>query len=397
MRVWPTDLRSPSSDLGNFLPRLAGQDYKSLVRALVIGAGIAGLATAWHLAKSGVKVTIVEREPLPFSHSSGRNAAIFRALEEVPQAIGLARRSAEILDELIGREAWFQGTGLFLVAEHECSLKVLGELARSHEFPCEQLERKELWKRVPLLKGGRSQFGLWLAEAGVLDPAAISGALLKELSKREVRLVASQEVVQVRRGEGQLFRVLFRDGSADPTELVVVASGAWAAELGAGLGCPVPLRPLRRHLVHLMDRGVKPRPCTATVWDVEQPTYFRPESGGWLASPGDEELSPPSTPQSDPAALELLAERLAELAPGLARAEVRRSWACLRTFAPDRAPLVGPDRRCQGLIWLAGLGGFGMTLGLALGELAAKSALGELALPDAFRPNRFADGFSSQD
>jgi D-arginine dehydrogenase len=51
---------------------------------------------------------------------------------------------------------------------------------------------------------------------------------------------------------------------------------------------------------------------------------------------------------------------------------VRRVWACLRTFAPNRDFHAGADARVPGLFWVAGLGGRGMTCGLALGERVAQ-------------------------
>ena len=108
----------------------------------------------------------------------------------------------------------------------------------------------------------------------------------------------------------------------------------------------------------------------------ELEVYFRPESGGVLASPCDEVPWPPSLPPTDADALERLADRLAKLAPGLGLAAVRRAWACLRTFAPDRMPVIGPDPRVEGLFWLVALGGSGMSVGVGAGELLAAVVAG---------------------
>jgi D-arginine dehydrogenase len=106
--------------------------------------------------------------------------------------------------------------------------------------------------------------------------------------------------------------------------------------------------------------------------DGDQELYFRAESGGVLCSPCDAQAWVPGVPSSDPAALELLAAKLARSAPALAAARVRRAWACLRTFAPDGELVVGADPRVAGLCWLAGLGGRGMGVALGAGELLAE-------------------------
>lgn len=105
--------------------------------------------------------------------------------------------------------------------------------------------------------------------------------------------------------------------------------------------------------------------------------YFRPESGGVLASPCDEDPFQPCIPPESELARELLAEKLLRIAPRVANASIKRSWACLRTFAPDRAIIAGLDPRISGLFWSAGLGGYGMTAGVATGELVANLICGQ--------------------
>ena len=125
------------------------------------------------------------------------------------------------------------------------------------------------------------------------------------------------------------------------------------------------------------------------MWALGVEVYFRPESGGVLASPCDEIPWPPSLPPTDAGALETLADRLAQLAPRLGQAAVRRAWACLRTFAPDRVPVIGADPRVAGLYWLAALGGSGMSVGVGAGELLAALVAGrDHPLAPAVAPDR---------
>jgi D-arginine dehydrogenase len=76
-------------------------------------------------------------------------------------------------------------------------------------------------------------------------------------------------------------------------------------------------------------------------------------------------------PALDPEAEDLLVDKLLMHAPGLADISLRRSWACLRTFAPDRLPVIGWDPEIDGLFHVSGLGGFGVTTSLAIGEVAS--------------------------
>jgi D-arginine dehydrogenase len=152
-------------------------------------------------------------------------------------------------------------------------------------------------------------------------------------------------------------------------DVVVDASGAWAGRLGRE-GRPLPLRALRRHLF-VTGRPALPTEGHPYVWVEDAAFYFRPEGDGLLFSPCDETEMPAGEPPTDPAASELLAAKLERHAPAFGELPLRRGWACLRTFAPDRRPLIGWDPALPGLFHVSGLGGFGMGCSVAIGELAA--------------------------
>ena len=94
----------------------------------------------------------------------------------------------------------------------------------------------------------------------------------------------------------------------------------------------------------------------------------------------------------DELAVATAADRVARLAPRLAPRHVKRAWAGLRTFAPDRVPVVGEDPRLPGFFWLAGQGGCGIETSGAVGLIAADLLLdGHTARFDAAQlaPGRF--------
>jgi glycine/D-amino acid oxidase-like deaminating enzyme len=359
-------------------------------RIAIVGGGIAGLSTAYHLARGGAAaVTLFEREALVAAHSSARNAAIYVGISG--GAWGeLSRRSRELLDDMLGRARWLRTAGFIFVAGDEPALGEEVALARAAGAPHVVLGRGELEARVPVLAGGFAEAGLLLPEAGVLDIHLITSHLAERAHAAGVRIALGQEVARVRVSDGRAQGVELASGEVAQADAVVLAPGAWAASLGASCEAVLPLQPLRRHLAQLdpADRVDDEGP---TVWALgeELEVYFRPESGGVLASPCDEVPWPPSLPPSDPDALERLADRLAKLAPGLGLAAVRRAWACLRTFAPDRVPIIGADPRVDGLYWLAALGGSGMSVGVAAGELLAALVAGrDQPLAAAVNPGR---------
>jgi len=172
------------------------------------------------------------------------------------------------------------------------------------------------------------------------------------------------------------FRVETDQGPVE-AGLLVNAAGAWAGDVGrmAG-GLAIPFLPLRRHLIW-SDRPYPPdRPY---AWWADRPLYLRPEAGGLLLCACEETAVPLPPrgvqPGTDDAVLEGLHASLRELAPDWADLPVTRRWCGLRTFAPDRRFVLGFDPVNPRLYWVAGLGGHGMTSGLAVGETAARGLL----------------------
>lgn len=356
---------------------------------IVIGGGIAGLSAAWGLCRAKVgPLLLLEHDAQLFAHASGRNAAIYRPAEELVPVAALAMRSARHLDDLFGaRERWLREDGLALTSRSHLRLLRLANASASAGVGLEWLDAAELVRRAPALAGGHAALALWVARAGVLDLHAIATALATEvraaggrieLARRARVVVESSRVVAVE-----------DEGVERHTDTAVIAAGAWASDLGAACGAPMPLAPSRRHLA-LVEPEIPLPPGAPTVWDLDLGAYLRPECGAVLASPGDSALCTAEDPSPDPTVLEVLAEKLASMAPSLASAGVRRLWACRRTFAPDGLGVVGQDARVRGLFWLAGLGGHGMSAGVALGEvLAAAVSRGDDPLRACLSPARF--------
>ena len=359
-------------------------------RVAVVGGGIAGLAASYQLMRAGVRTVVVyEREPAVFTHSSGRNAAIFRPLDIDGAVSSLVARSGELLDELMGmRSRWLYAMPLLLLAEQARTLEPLLATAESLAVEVSVLESEQLLWRAPLLKGGAVKYALEIPGAGVLNTHAIAMQLSCALRALGGVLRVRSRVVRVEQTNGRVTSVALSNGEMQVYDAVVVASGAWSNELSATAGTRLPLTPFRRHLALLDD--VAP-PSMPILWDIERELYFRAESAAILASPGDAEEVDALSYATDPRALEVLYDKALRVAPRIAGAGVRRLWACFRTLAPDGLPVIGEDAKVRGLYWLAGLGGFGMSAGLAAGEVLARTLLDRARPRDAlFSPRRFA-------
>lgn len=339
---------------------------------IVIGGGVAGLAAAAWLAPKQ-RVVLLERDDALAGRASGNSAAIFRTLEADAASAALPRRSRELLAEEF-RPGLLEPTGLLLVSDQAGVLGALAREANMAGVAHARLEGRQLAELAPSLAGGCSREGLLLRDSGVLDAPALMRELAQRARAHGAELRTGSASARIERERDRVTGVLLADSGRIAAGHVIVAAGAWSAEIGGAAGAALPLSPMRRHLIELRCSGVE-AVREPVVWRLDDEVYFRRATGVVLASPCDELRSSPSALALDPNAELELARKLSRLAPGFARAPTQRVWPCLRTFASDRELVLGEDPRVRGLHWFSGLGGRGMSVALAAAELLAESVL----------------------
>jgi D-arginine dehydrogenase len=152
-------------------------------------------------------------------------------------------------------------------------------------------------------------------------------------------------------------------------DAVVLAAGAWSGALASAAGLRRPLVPVRRTILEIEAPAGADGPW---IWIDDAGVYLRPDGDRFLACPCDEQVDAPGGGGGpSPAAARLLRDKLDRYVPAAPRSAAVAGWTGLRTFAPDRRPILGPDPAVLGLHWAAGLGGFGVTTAPAVGEAVA--------------------------
>jgi D-arginine dehydrogenase len=210
-----------------------------------------------------------------------------------------------------------------------------------------------------------------MAGDGALDVNELLDGYLRRARRAGAEIRCSTEVTGLVVEGGRCTGVRTCSGEIR-AERVVNAAGAWASLVCSAAGAtPVRLEPRRRSVItYAPPPGVEPRGWPFVKGEAHR-VYLKNEAGDLLMSPMDETPVAPHDPHPDEAAVAEGVERLRALAPSLVPRAVKRSWAGLRTFAPDGLPVVGEDPLLPGLFWLAALGGTGIVTSPVIGEIAA--------------------------
>jgi D-arginine dehydrogenase len=326
-------------------------------------------------------VIVAEAEEVCGHHSSGRSASFshFGIGNKIVRTLTAQSRAFFQLPPTGFSEAPLsrRAPALFIATRDTITaLDALHSLMSPFAPGLRQVGEAELSDIVPVLRTGGDDL-----IAGLLDPDGLkldSDALLQGYARAArgagVTIVQGFRVAAIDRRQ-DLWTLTSEDKATLEAPLLVNAAGAWADLIAAQAGLsPLGLTPLRRTAIVVdapegMD--VRAWPFTKSVVD---DFYMLPEGGKLISSPVDEVPDEPGDAQPEELDVAIAAAKVEEYTT-LPIHRIARRWAGLRTFAPDRSPVVGADPRAPSFFWLAGQGGFGLQTAPAVAAAAASLLL----------------------
>jgi D-arginine dehydrogenase len=336
---------------------------------VIVGGGIAGASLGAEIAASR-RTLIVEAEDQCGYHATGRSAAFYLESYGGPDVTRLTLASRDFLSappEEFSDHGFLRMRGDLHITRDE-----LPELPA--EVESRVVEREELERLIP---GIRPEWRRALFEPGCadIDVGALHAAYLRQFRRAggevrtRARLVGAEQ-----KDEG--WEVRLEDGSALTASTIVDAAGAWADDVAVACGArPLGIVPKRRTMVQLRV-GRSGLRDLSLVDDSKGTFYFKGEGDNsvWL-SPHDEIPTDPCDAAPDEIDVATAIDRFEQVVDWRVE-RVERSWAGLRTFAPDRLPVYGFDSDLPGFFWCAGQGGFGIQTSPAAAKMAAALLLG---------------------
>ncbi len=344
---------------------------------VVIGAGITGASSAWHLASRGMRVVVLEKDAAPAMGSTGKSAAGVRVQFTTEANIRLSMHSLPVYREFKerhGHDVGYQDIGYLLLVPHdrwESHLESV-ELQRSLGAPVEVLDPDEAQRYVTFETDGLAgaTYGPW---DGVIDPHMATHAWVSMGRALGVDFRLNSPVTGVeRKGPGWIVQT---GGSTIRCGHVVNAAGAWSAQIGAFAGLEVPVGP-KRIQIFLSAPIDDPRTYPLTI-DLTTGVYLRSEGNRVLFGRDDLDQDFGFTEGMDWDWLEHV------LLTGVPRypwwedlgVDRKGSWWGYYAVSPDNSPIIGPNPGAEYWIDACGFSGHGImhapVAGLAVSEFIA--------------------------
>ncbi len=342
---------------------------------VIIGGGVAGAALAHFLAPHR-SVAMVEREQALGYHSTGRSAAEF-TLRFHSKLAGLLTLASKPFfmepPEGFTETPLLRPRGNLLIAGPEKAHRVEEVLAEEADGPegappIRRLSTAEALEMVPFLDPDWLTGALYDPDCWDVEVESLLQGFVRSAKAEGARVIQNAALQGARRDGGDW--VLETTAGEVRAGIVVNAAGGWADPVAAMFGGePLGIVPHRRTAISVKAEGydVSGMP---EVNEIDEEFYFKPDAGQLMVSPADETPVDPHDAWPEEIDIATAAHHLTECTTLEVRT-IAHSWAGLRTFAPDRAPVVGFSGQAEGLFWLAGQGGYGIQTSPGVGRWAA--------------------------
>ena len=369
---------------------------------LIIGGGMAGSATAFHLARHGRDVTLLERGEIA-SEASGQNMGGLGGAGwgNMPNLLSyLTMGSLDIFKELqidLGYDMEFRQTGSLTGIHNEDQYNFFEDRVlwqRSNGYDGELLTPREARAIEPELS--TDLLGcMYLPGRGQADPVRSTRAFAQAAERAGASIDTGRNVTAIRvLGNGEYS--IQTDGAEYRCQTLVLAAGSWCGPVGRMLGLEIPIKPIRGQMwsteslpprvFHTMgsaessyawsqdngaDDSTPPNLTHKKGRRMTRHLYGRQRKNGEIIFGGDREDVGYNT-NPDPAGIEVNRGHAADVVPLVARLPIARTWAGLMPFSLDGSPIIGKIPLRDNLYIVSGLASSGFGRGPMAGRLAAE-------------------------
>jgi len=344
---------------------------------VIIGGGVMGTSTAYHLAKQGCQdVVLVEKKQLA-SGSTGLSAGGIRLQFSSEANIRIAMESLQTFErfaEEFEAEIDFRQHGYLFLATGPQDLTEFAEnvaIQQRMGVPVRLLSSEEIGDMAPYLNLDDVVGGTFCPRDGYADPYSVAMGFAKQARRLGVMIQQETEALDIKVDGGKVRAVVTNEGEI-ATPVVVNVAGPWAAQVGGMAGLELPVVPYRRQVFVTAPFDELPKQ-TPLVIDFAQSFYFRREGASVLMGMSDPQEPPSFNTNFDLSFLVKVADKAAYRAPVLDRADFMRGWGGLYAITPDDNPVIGQDvGGVEGFYCAVGFSGHGFMQSPAVGRILAE-------------------------
>ncbi|MBU0511754.1 MAG: FAD-binding oxidoreductase [Chloroflexi bacterium] len=354
-------------------------NFPTTANVIIIGGGVMGASTAYHLAARGVKdILLLEQEEFFGQGATGRCAGGVRYQFATEVNIRLSLLSLPMLDRFedeIGQVIDYHKVGYLFLLTNEDDTAVFRrnvELQHSLGVETEWLDGDEIRRRLPMMNLDDVIAGTNNAKDGVVDPNGVVMGYIGAAQRLGVNALNGVAVNEIHVRAGKVSGVGTPLGNVS-APIVVNATGPWAGVVSQMAGVPIPLTPLRRQWLTTTPLPDLP-PDFPFVIDFAQSLYFHPEGKGLLTGMSNPHEKPGLGQNVDPEwELTHMESAIARL-PLLETAGLASRLAGLYENTPDAHPIYGATP-VDGFYIVTGFSGHGFMHGPISGLLMSEIIL----------------------
>ena len=367
---------------------------------IIIGAGVHGASLAFHLAKRGVKVLVLEKKFVA-AGATGRSSGLVRMHYDVKQDSELAWVSFPYFHnwkEMVGGDAGFTRTGFIQFVARDDVDKLKSNVAMHQQIgiPVMLIKADDVKRLAPSFVTDDIEFAAYEPESGYAMPSDTTNAFVNAAKDKGARLIQDCAVTGIIISGGKVRGVQTTQGQFD-APIIVNAAGAWAGKVNEMVGLNLPYDTWR-HDTMFVARPNQIGPSHPTVIDFANEMYFRPE--GNLTLVGLEDGNPlGESPDNDTdhakkGFVERGIDRICKRIPTMENGALHSAHGGYDGITPDQHPMLGAAGS-DGFYLDCGFSGTGFktapAVGLCMSELIldGKSKTVDLSI---YSPRRFAEG-----
>jgi sarcosine oxidase subunit beta len=339
-----------------------------------------GASAAYHLARRGCTgVVVLESAEMFGTGSTGLNAGGVRHQFSTGVNVELSKLSFAMMENFedeMGQNISLRRCGYLFLLDNEADLRQFHAnvaLQNAHGVPSRIVDVGDLARLAPEVLLHDIVGGSWCALDGLVDPHGMLQGYISCARKLGVSLRTGTPATSLRIDNNRVSAVVTPAGEIEAGN-VLLAAGAWSAQLGSMIGLDIPISPVRRQIA--LTRPASPvRDDLPFIIDFSRSLYFHREGDGILTGMSNNDEAPGFDTRVDTEWTLRHLERAVARLPLLADAELVTEWAGLYEITPDDQPILGRLPAADNLFVCAGFSGHGLMHGPAAGLLMAEEIL----------------------